>query len=56
MGTKILTKVVLRRALKVTGTVCLGAASVMKASETDETVQKLLIKIAPKLLKKFEGS
>ena len=56
MGTKLFTKVVLRRALKVTGMTCLGAASVMKAAEADETVQKLLIKIAPKVLKKFGES
>lgn len=48
---KVLTKVPWRKVAKVVGVVSLGTASVLGALETDEKTQKVVKKIAAKVVK-----
>lgn len=51
----VLTKVPLRKVIKVVGVVALGTSSVMGAMETDEKVQKVIKKVAAKIIKEEAG-
>ena len=49
---EVLSKVPWRKVIKVVGVTALGTASVMGAMETDDNTQKMLKKVAAKIVKK----